>query len=137
MTKIRMAKPRIKPVAPRVAPLSRGDRRARGYDSEWYRAVAVHKRTYPWCAGCVAAGLGMVPSEVVDHIEPHQGDRIKFWNRLNWQACCAWHHNAIKPRLEAMWSRGEIGVADLRLGSSRAVALTLDASRSKPRAVRC
>lgn len=37
---------------------------------------------------------------VVDHIEPHNGDRALFWDSQNWQALCALCHDAHKQRLE-------------------------------------
>ena len=30
----------------------------------------------------------IVAAVVVDHIEPHRGDKIKFWDRGNWQPLC-------------------------------------------------
>ncbi|MGM4955679.1 hypothetical protein ACT4MK_10015 [Bradyrhizobium barranii] len=65
------------------------------------------------------------PTEVTDHVEPHKGDRDRFWDRAMWQPACAWHHDVIKQKLEAMFARGEIVVADLWLDSPVAVRLTL------------
>lgn len=65
------------------------------------------------------------PTEVTDHVEPHKGDRDRFWDRAMWQPACSWHHDVIKQKLEAMFARGEIVVADLWLDSPVAVRLTL------------
>jgi 5-methylcytosine-specific restriction protein A len=35
----------------------------------------------------------------VDHIVPHRGDSILFWDQNNWQALCHRHHS-IKTRRE-------------------------------------
>jgi hypothetical protein len=42
----------------------------------------------------------------------------------NWQRSCAWHQNAVKKRLEELYDKGEIGLAELRLDSATAVKLT-------------
>lgn len=60
---------------------------------------------------------------VVDHVDPHHGDPAKFWDTSMWQSCCKWHHDSVKQRLEAMYRRGEIGLADLRLDSTVAVRI--------------
>ncbi|WP_209311887.1 hypothetical protein [Bradyrhizobium frederickii] len=70
--------------------------------------------------------MGLVtPSEVTDHVEPHKGDQAMFWNRAMWQPACAWHHDVIKQKLELMFAKGEVAVADLWLDSAVAVRLTL------------
>jgi 5-methylcytosine-specific restriction endonuclease McrA len=42
---------------------------------------------------CLAAGK-IVPSKVVDHIEPQNGDLVKFWDETNWRALCIACHSA-------------------------------------------
>ncbi len=69
---------------------------------------------HPLCCGCQAEGR-VEPTTVVDHVIPHKGDMVLFWLVTNWQASCRWHHDVIKQKLEAMWLRGEIESADLRL----------------------
>jgi len=35
-----------------------------------------------------------VPSKmVVDHIQPHRGDQLLFWDRTNWQTLCKRCHD--------------------------------------------
>jgi 5-methylcytosine-specific restriction endonuclease McrA len=41
----------------------------------------------------------------VDHIIPHRGDDRLFWDRSNWQALCAHHHNSNKQRLDRQMVR--------------------------------
>lgn len=65
----------------------------------------------------------MVAADLTDHVEPHKGDQAKFWNSSMWQSACKWHHDVVKQRLELMWARGEIGLADLWLDSPAALAL--------------
>lgn len=64
------------------------------------------------------------PATLVDHIKPHRGDQAKFWDRANWQSCCAWHHNEVKKALEHKWDLGLIAIADLRLDSAAAIELS-------------
>jgi len=63
---------------------------------------------------------------VRDHVEPHKGDMVKFWNVELWQPACRWHHDVVKQQLEQRYARGDVSVADLRLDSALAVRLTLD-----------
>lgn len=63
-------------------------------------------------------------ADVVDHIVPHKGDQSLFWNERNWQSCCAWHHDVVKQKLEALRLKGEINIDDLRLDSEVAKRLT-------------
>lgn len=103
----------------------RGSSRSRGYTAEWdkARAAFLARPENCLCLGCRAVGL-VVPSTVVDHVEPHRGDMDVFWRVEMWQACCHWHHVAIKQQLETMRDRGQIGVAGLWLNSPEAVRLT-------------
>lgn len=99
----------------------RGSARKRGYDARWDADAAAFKRAHPWCIGCAAIGV-RTATAVADHIVPHRGDRTKFQGAK--QPACAWHHNAIKPTLEARYEAGEITEAALRLDSPEAIALT-------------
>lgn len=71
----------------------------RGYDHRWRKERAAFLSVNPWCAlqggGCTKL------AEVVDHIHPHRGDMVLFWNRENWQPLCAHCHNAHKARMES------------------------------------
>ncbi|WP_253281401.1 HNH endonuclease signature motif containing protein [Cupriavidus sp. HPC(L)] len=51
---------------------------------------------------CAARGLIVPYGNVVDHIKPHRGDQALFWDRSNWQTCCAMHHSRDKQREESM-----------------------------------
>jgi 5-methylcytosine-specific restriction endonuclease McrA len=101
---------------------ARGTAHERGYNNLWSRASRSFLDANVLCPACAAAGITCT-SAVTDHIQPHRGDRALFWNRNNWQACCRWHHNVVKQRLEALWDAGSIGVADLVLTSAYALRL--------------
>lgn len=103
--------------------VSRGSSRQRGYTAEWDRAAKGHLRLHPLCLGCEAVGVTAI-AVLVDHVEPHKGDMVKFWNRGMWQSACRWHHDVVKPRLEAMMVEGTVSVADLWLNSTVAIDMT-------------
>lgn len=101
----------------------RGGARVRGYTPRWDKAAATFKARHPYCLGCAAIGK-QVATEVVDHVEPHKGDQVKFWNTAQWQPSCRWHHDVIKPRLERMVEQGDLVVTDLWLNSNAAIAMS-------------
>jgi 5-methylcytosine-specific restriction enzyme A len=87
----------------------------RGYDWRWRKASRAYRVEHPLCECCKANGV-LRPSEVVDHIIPHNGDQRLFWDVTNRQALCkALCHDSIKAALELKWERGEIGTEELRL----------------------
>jgi 5-methylcytosine-specific restriction protein A len=102
----------------------RGSARERGYDTRWDKAAAQFRSANPLCRGCLALGRA-VPAEVVDHVEPHKGDMVKFWRTEMWQASCAWHHDKIKAQLEALFERGQATIDDLWLDSALARRLAV------------
>lgn len=64
----------------------------RVYNRRWRRVSKQFLRRNPFCAKCFESGA-VVPSEVTDHIEPHDGDYAKFWDESNWRALCVPCHN--------------------------------------------
>lgn len=105
------------------ADLRRGTAAERGYGARWVKASTGHKRSHPLCLGCDAVGR-VVAVEVTDHVEPHKGDMLLFWDSARWQSACKWHHDVVKQMLERMYADGKIKAADLWLNSPFAVALT-------------
>jgi 5-methylcytosine-specific restriction protein A len=95
----------------------------RGYDRQWQKASSLFKRQYPLCLGCEAIGR-VAPTEVVDHVVPHKGDRELFWDQSRWQPACKWHHDVVKQQLEFRYLKGSLTEADLWLNSSAAIALS-------------
>lgn len=104
---------------------SRGSARERGYGARWDRASAGFKQAHPLCMGCEAIGR-VVPVNVTDHVEPHKGDMVRFWDARRWQPACSWHHDTVKQILERRYAAGEIHLDDLWLNSALAVRLTLE-----------
>lgn len=70
----------------------------RGYGRRWRVARLHWLRRHPLCVMCGQKGL-TVAAEVVDHIRPHKGDRVLFWDAGNWQSLCKRCHDA-KTRRE-------------------------------------
>ncbi|WP_342774191.1 HNH endonuclease signature motif containing protein [Plasticicumulans acidivorans] len=70
------------------------------YNSRWRKARESYLRLHPLCAMCLERGRSTVAT-VVDHIIPHRGDRVIFWNTDNWQALCKPCHDRHKQRIEA------------------------------------
>ena len=66
-----------------------------GYDRRWRKARLAFLAANPFCAECGEAAA------VVDHIQPHHGDAVLFWNQGNWQPLCKRDHDR-KTRREGM-----------------------------------
>jgi 5-methylcytosine-specific restriction enzyme A len=73
----------------------------RGYGPRWRRARAAYLARHPLCVPCAAAGR-LVQATVVDHIVPHSGDPVLFWDEANWQGSCKPCHDA-KTAREGRW----------------------------------
>jgi len=72
---------------------------ARGYTKRWDKAAKAFRVRYPLCG---MRPLGQVPvmsacyvegrvtaATQTDHVQPHRGDRQRFWDvHGNWQALC-------------------------------------------------
>lgn len=106
----------------------RGNERERGYTKRLRNAMGWFKVHHPLCLGCEAVGR-LTPTEVTDHIIPAKGDHVLLWDQDNWQACCRWHHDVIKQRLEHLYAKGQATASDLRLDSARAIELTKQEAR--------
>jgi len=64
----------------------------RGYGKRWQRARKYYLSKNPLCVKCKEQGLTVL-AEVVDHIIPHRGDMVLFWDVSNWQGLCTMHHS--------------------------------------------
>lgn len=70
----------------------RGSRHERNYNSRWVKAREAWLRKYPLCKECERHGY-ITAATVVDHIMPHRGDKVLFWDKTNWQSLCKTHHD--------------------------------------------
>lgn len=78
---------------------SRGTSAERGYGYQWQKAREGFLRKHPLCVMCQREGM-VVAAAVVDHIKPHRGDKLLFWDSANWQPLCKWHHDSTKQAEE-------------------------------------
>ena len=68
-----------------------------GYNARWRKARKMFLAAHPLCAVC-----GRSANEV-DHIIPHEGDQVKFWDEENWQSLCKSDHS--KKTAKERWGR--------------------------------
>ncbi|MCL4848731.1 MAG: HNH endonuclease [Acidobacteria bacterium] len=66
---------------------TRGTATERLYDWRWARASKAFLAAHPWCARCDRAGQ-LRRATMTDHIVPHKGDPVRFWDETNWQPLC-------------------------------------------------
>lgn len=59
----------------------------RGYTARWRKARDGWLRSYPLCVHCERDGRVRAATDV-DHIVPHKGDMVLFWDNTNWQSLC-------------------------------------------------
>ncbi len=85
----------------RVLDRERPSAARRGYDAAWRRARLSFLAEHPLCETCRGAGR-LEPATVVDHVVPHRGDRVLFWDVGNWAASCKRCHDA-KTAREGRW----------------------------------
>lgn len=75
----------------------RGTAAERGYGYRWQQARARFLLEHPLCAICAITSR-TAAATVVDHIIPHRGDQLLFWDEANWQPCCESCHNSKTAR---------------------------------------
>lgn len=69
------------------------------YDRRWRAARIEFLAANPLCLYCQQAGKA-TPAAVVDHVVPHRGDPVLFWDVSNWAPLCLTHHNGAKQSEE-------------------------------------
>ena len=66
----------------------------RGYGYRWQKASKAYLRKHPFAVDIFNEHKGRVfRAECVDHIEPHSGDPVKFWDQSNWQGLTLKDHS--------------------------------------------
>lgn len=70
----------------------RASAKDRGYDSRWRLARRRYLKQNPLCVNCLKDNK-LVKAAVVDHIVPHRGDMVLFWDENNWQSLCKRCHD--------------------------------------------
>lgn len=72
---------------------------SRGYDHRWRKESKAFLALQPWCVK-LGEGCTLIAT-LVDHVKPHKGNMVLFWDRTNWQPLCDHCHNVHKARMEA------------------------------------
>lgn len=70
--------------------------------SRWKKLSRDFLSKYPFCAVCGC------PATVADHIQPHRGNEIIFWDENNLQPLC-WKHHSAKTLKENKYFKEGIG----------------------------
>jgi 5-methylcytosine-specific restriction endonuclease McrA len=65
----------------------------------WYRLRYHQLQKQPLCQFC-AEQRRVAAATIVDHIEPHRGDEVKFHDPQNLQSLCKPCHDSVKQQLE-------------------------------------
>jgi len=74
----------------------------RGYNYRWQKVRKVFLNKYPLCEECKKKGI-YTKATVVDHIIPHKGDKVLFWDENNYRSLCKRCHD-IKTATKDRWS---------------------------------
>ncbi len=73
----------------------------------WRRRRRMQLAEHPLCEMCLR-DKRIVAAEVVDHVEPHRGDKTKFWIGAV-SSLCKQHHNRTKQQIETRGFSQAIG----------------------------
>ena len=60
---------------------------ARGYGYRWRKSRYSYLIRNPLCVHCLAHSMTTAATDI-DHIKPHGGDQVLFWDVSNWQSLC-------------------------------------------------
>ena len=80
----------------------------RGYGWRWQKARKAYLALHPLCVMCLALEPERITAaNVVDHIIPHEGNKVLFWDsENNWQPLCKPHHDVEKAEAEGRHTVG-------------------------------
>jgi 5-methylcytosine-specific restriction endonuclease McrA len=90
-------------------PLDRSSRQSFYKSKRWKNARVIFLKRNPVCKLCDAVG-DVTPATVVDHVIPHRGSSVLFWDQRNWQPLCKRCHDSVKQRIERNGFDTTIGV---------------------------
>lgn len=94
--------------------------RARGYDSRWEKYSKTYLEKNRECRAQVVnvcTGMAMV----VDHIKPHKGDMVLFWNPSNHQPLCKACHDYKTANEDSRWGARPISSSMLPAGMKQPI----------------
>lgn len=67
--------------------------------ARWQRLRRTHLASSPLCVMCLEENR-VEAASVVDHIKPHKGDEVLFFDAGNLASLCKSHHDTVKQRIE-------------------------------------
>lgn len=65
----------------------------------WHRLRWHQLQAEPLCRMCKSQGK-IKEAEIVDHVDAHRGDEIKFFDPTNLQSLCKHCHDSVKQQME-------------------------------------
>ena|SRR5690554_4960799 len=71
----------------RAANVNQPTAASQGYGHRWRKARIPFLEQHPLCADCKSNDR-VSAAEVVDHVIPHKGCEVLFWDQSNWQPLC-------------------------------------------------
>jgi 5-methylcytosine-specific restriction enzyme A len=77
----------------------RGSAAARLYGRRWRKASQYHLSRFPLCRYCELRGE-VAAATLVDHLYPHKGNIVLFWQTIWWVSSCEACHNSFKQQIE-------------------------------------
>jgi 5-methylcytosine-specific restriction protein A len=72
--------------------------------SRWKKLRTQFLQEHPLCVKCKSKCV-IKAAEVVDHIQPHQGDEELFWDESNWQSLCKCCHDKKTAKEDGRWRK--------------------------------
>ncbi len=72
--------------------------------SKWVKTSRRFKADHPFCINKGVDPDCMIVSDITDHIIPHRGDPVLFWDETNWQPMC-WRCHSRKTAHELTGGR--------------------------------
>jgi 5-methylcytosine-specific restriction protein A len=87
--------------------------------ARWQKIRRHQLMIHPLCKFCLERGIP-VPATIADHVEPHGGDRTKFFTGAL-QSLCEHCHNRTKKQIETRGYRLDIGLDGWPLDSGHPV----------------
>lgn len=78
------------------------------YNWDWRKFRVRYLKEHPLCKHCLSIGK-LTPTQEIDHIKPHQGDKDLFWNESNLQPLCKSCHSTKTAREDGGFGKERIG----------------------------
>lgn len=63
--------------------------------TRWKKRRLAYLALHPLCVYCRRRGI-VRAATVVDHVKPHKGDEVLFFDESNWQSLCKDCHDSVK-----------------------------------------